>query len=183
MIFPSFLRFHLVTSKRLLVAFDFDFLPAVVVGIVVAGTEIRAQACMSAKAAAACEYWAVAGCVEPPHPPTLPYPTLPLRRVDVTTPPTRHHRSAPGQPQCCPLLPSHRCFPATNANHCFVYSSRCTQLFSAPWHWFMSGTSVEDRPSLLDHTDQEKSDCHCEPWSCERGGTVAVLDALSVVLS
>lgn len=63
--FSQFFAFHLVPSKRLLVAFDFYFLPAVVVGIVVAGTEIRAQACMSAKAAAACEYRAVAGCVDP----------------------------------------------------------------------------------------------------------------------
>lgn len=44
--------------------FDF-FLPAVVVGIVVTGTEIRAQACLSAKAAAACEYRAVVGRVDP----------------------------------------------------------------------------------------------------------------------
>lgn len=78
MIFPSFLRFDLVPPKRLLVAFDFDFfLPAVVVGIVVTGTEIRAQAaCMSAKAAAACEYRAVAGCVDTPTPPN---PTPPSR--------------------------------------------------------------------------------------------------------
>lgn len=181
MIFPSFLHFHLVPSKRLLVAFDFYFLPAVVVGIVVAGTEIRAQACMSAKAAAACEYRAVAGCVDPQPPtPTLP----PLHRVDVTTPPNPSSLLSSWSASVLPpAAQSPLCFPVTNANHCFVYSSRCTRLFSAPWHWFMSGTSVKDRPSLLDHTDQEKSDCHCEPWSCERGGAVAVLDALSVVLS
>lgn len=150
-----FLRFGIVRSKRLLVAFNFYFLPAVVVGIVVTGTEIRAQACMSAKAAATCEYQTVDGLVDLP---------IALGPVDVAQPPNPHHRWAPG-------------------HNCYVYSLRCMRLFSAPWDWFMSGSSVMDRPSLLNHTDQEKSECHCERGVVKRGDTVAVLAAPGVVLS
>lgn len=79
----DFSQFFCISIKFLLsdflFAFDFYFLPAVVVGIVVAGTEIRAQACMSAKAAAACEYWGVVGCVDPKNPaPSPSHPTAQL---------------------------------------------------------------------------------------------------------
>lgn len=109
MIFPSFLHFHLAPSKRLLVAFDFYFLPAVVVSIVVAGTEIRAQACMSAKAAAACEYRAVAGCVD--HQP--PTPTLPLPSVALMSQPPQPVITAQllvslSAAPCCPVTAAFR---------------------------------------------------------------------------
>lgn len=83
------------------------FLSAVVVGIVVTGTEIRAQARLSAKAAAACEYLrAVVGCVDPSH----------CHRVLLMCPsPLLPPLLTTGQPQCRPLLPGHRCFPVTNA--------------------------------------------------------------------
>lgn len=102
MIFPSFSAFFFLFFMLRCI-----FLPAVVVGIVVAGTEIRAQACLSAKAAAACKYRAVVGCVDPSDCHQVPLMLIPLLPLPC------HHGTAPGQPQCRPLLPSHCCFPVT----------------------------------------------------------------------